>query len=80
MTLGFTSDVIGIQSRAADGFVCEYIGSSFVADLQWEAASNVMYYVFVGVPRPDSGRLFELDSSLTATWRLRHSGNLTSTT
>lgn len=59
VTTGNTADVVGIQRRAADGWVCEYIGSSFGSDLEWMASSNVEYYILVGDPEPAYAGAFE---------------------
>lgn len=53
-------DVVGIQVRVGDRFVCTDRGSSSGATIEWTAEANQPYYILVTDPTPDLGQQFEL--------------------
>ncbi|GAX13519.1 hypothetical protein FisN_27Lu019 [Fistulifera solaris] len=60
VTTGNHGNVVGIQARDGDNFVCVSIGTAYGRDHEWTAEGNVQYYILVTDPAAQYGGLNEL--------------------
>lgn len=60
VTTGNHGNVVGIQARDGDNFVCVSIGTAYGRDHEWTAEGNMQYYILVTDPVAQYGGLNEL--------------------